>query len=235
MKGLMLILKYLRNLFILGFLGYIAVFYIVPNYFVVPEENDIIESDNELMKYYKLYVNGRGENKEEIVWNGSNMEEFNMYFNEYLNEERVSLGLNPVEYAPYLQNGINALNKELIDMNTFNFKLDLDHDGIAEAAHVRANGDPFYMIYGIAYDDNYNLCSNELLVTIKPLDAMDMQMLAKYCFDLWKGSPDHYANFIRPEVKTSAVGFMYNNQGYIIANQVLDVQAVPIDYKQADF
>ena len=50
MKGLMLILKYLRNLFILGFLGYLAVFYIVPNYFVVPEENAILESDNELMK-----------------------------------------------------------------------------------------------------------------------------------------------------------------------------------------
>lgn len=235
MKGIGLTLKYLRNLCIMSFVVYVLVFYIVPNKFLLTDEKVILESDTTVMKYYKLYVNDRGENKEEIVWNSSNMEEFNIYFNEYLNEERLALGLEPVLYAGYLQNGINDLNKELIDMDTYNFKLDLDNDGIAEAAHVRANGDPYYMIYGIAYDDNYNLCSNELLVTINPLDAMNMQTLAKYCFDLWKGSPGHYKNLINPDAKTSAVGFMYNNQGYIIANQVLDVQAVPFDYKQENF
>lgn len=112
-----------------------------------------------------------------------------------INEERLALGLNALQYDPNLQTAARIRSKELCETNTW--------------AHTRPNGDEWFTVVDVDVPISYIAAGENLAMFSSDNPNETTHKSGAYWFRQWKNSPSHYENIIRAEYTHVGVGIYY--------------------------
>lgn len=140
---------------------------------------------------------------------------FNEEMLKLVNEERQRLNLRPIELHEEFKVGANIRATEQAQIGYFR-SVDTDGDGLGDGKHVRPDGTD----WGTAFTYLKQLSARgENMGQFESADLREIiseSYLAKKQFELFKSSPDHYANMIDPTHNVGYFAFDFSDDHNIL-------------------